>query len=559
MRTLARPWVAIVFLCAAASGAQAQSLVTEQAARDFGRAADAAALDRIIRMGTPQLVRHYAAGLQISRIEVLPAEVEALVVEHFNDPRVGAELRNFEPRYRTRRLFDMHLERIRSTIRADEPSFRQILRTDQEGIDDALLQVAAKFPPSSDASDVVFLLARRRHPDAVPLLIAALEPSYQSRNAGLYQSRVTSALLAYPSVDVWRRASDEVERLNRESRITPEVYASARKHLDTTLDDPRLALDRLRSVDARAAFEAKRRAILPNEGQIGALRQADPRRYAGMQAEYLRKQDGIAAEIGDDGIAYEVGNEYFLLGMFVRFNLGDAKAAVPLLVKSALARHALGQVALADTYQLALRDGAAAQKAYATALAEASRPTQGQPFWPYAGSNNDMNHFWREWLAAETEFARSGRPFRGRISERAIAGFFEVTMVHAAMMRTYFPDIPGKEADSDDRVAFAASLAGVPASRFALFAGLGPISLLGRDDIARQLARHDPSGFWTACVMGAVLYYGAGGDRRRESAQRSGVADLLPGMAAAGKPNALRAAADRFMGARQLRVAAGKP
>jgi hypothetical protein len=51
-----------------------------------------------------------------------------------------------------------------------------------------------------------------------------------------------------------------------------------------------------------------------------------------------------------------------------------------------------------------------------------------------------------------------------------------------------------------------------------------------------------------------VNYLDSRGTERRELAVRTGAAQLLPGMAAAGKPNALSSAATQFLATRGLRV-----
>jgi hypothetical protein len=51
-----------------------------------------------------------------------------------------------------------------------------------------------------------------------------------------------------------------------------------------------------------------------------------------------------------------------------------------------------------------------------------------------------------------------------------------------------------------------------------------------------------------------VSYLDSRGAERRELAVRTGTAQLLPGIAATGKPNALSSAATQFLSTRGLRV-----
>lgn len=521
-----------------------QSGISASTATEQGRAGDAAALARIIGLGDPALVQAFDRGLNFARIEKMPPAIEDLVAAHFADPRVGAALRALSPRYQTRRVFDLHYARLQSAFRSDEPSFRQILRTDLEGIEEPLIAIAPKYPVAAgELNPVGQFLARRRHPGAVPMLIAALEGSYQARNAARMQNSNLSWLLGYPSVQVWRQASDEIERLAREKRITPEAHAAARAQLAAKLDDPELALARMRQQEARETFERKRDALVPNAAQLAALRQSSPRRYVEEYAKHLAEQDRLAAESGDASVGYHVGIAYFTLGLFARFRLRDPKAAVASFEKSARYRYALGQLALADTYQLELRDTAAALRAYQAALDEARKPTERQPFWPYTRSGSRTNLWWQAWLAQEIEFLRTAKPFDGRIGEAEIGGFFDLIHGNAAMFtETFSPDAP---------------LGDAPPSRLALFVTLRPMSgLPSAQDILKYLARNDPSGYWTACLMGTVHYLDGKGAAGREEAQRNGVAYLLPGLAAAGSPNPLTAAATQFMRERKLRVKA---
>ncbi len=89
-----------------------------------------------------------------------------------------------------------------------------------------------------------------------------------------------------------------------------------------------------------------------------------------------------------------------------------------------------------------------------------------------------------------------------------------------------------------------------------LLISIGEVSAL--DDpaaILSRLARDDPSGFWTAIIMGTVDYHES---HDRDDALDDGVAVLLPGMAAPTKPKPLAVAAKRYMQSQGLRVAEKK-
>lgn len=528
--------------------------ISAPAARELGRAADAAGLARIIAIGDPALVQSFDIGLRGANITTMPPEIEALVVKHFDDPRVGAALRAFALRYRTRALFDLHYARIQSAYESREPSFGQILRTGQPGVDEPLLRIAPRFPTDAgQLNPAVQFLARRKYPGAVPLLVAALEASYAPPARPSQYNAVLESLLDYPSIEAWRQANAEIERLKRESRIPEESYAAARSKLDPLMADPDAAIARMRSRETFETFVKRRDALFPNASQISPLEKSDLPRYVEEQARFLEKQEAIAAELGDEQVDYNVAIAYGRLGAVVRFRMRDPARAVPLLEKAAKGRDLYGQIALADTYQLELRDKANALRVYQLALRTASEVVKR--YTPYARPGDAMNEFWKAWLAEEVAFLRTGTPFHGRVPEKVIGGFWEVTWVWARVAVYDFPDwaqVPESRAD------LAARLAAVPASRLALLMTLRSISTLpNADGILRELARNDPSGYWTAIALGTVAFHESRGAAGREEASRNGVAEALPGMIAAGGPNPLVAAARRYLQSRELRVVTG--
>jgi hypothetical protein len=216
------------------------------------------------------------------------------------------------------------------------------------------------------------------------------------------------------------------------------------------------------------------------------------------------------------------------------------------------------------------------------ALAEASRPTEGRPFYPYTPSGSRTNQFWRAWLAHEIAYLQGGKAPREAIAEDVIAGFFDLVFGNAGvfveplaadlpmeqlpqgalrlpMFVRALPEVQSWEDGRDsleriDRTQLASRLRSLPSSRLVLFVALRPISALPARDIVRELARHDPSGYWSACALATVDYLAAKGAAGREEAVRNGTAQLMPGFTAPGKPNPLASAASQFLAAHGLRV-----
>ncbi|MGZ5066584.1 MAG: hypothetical protein ACXWG1_13445 [Usitatibacter sp.] len=548
-------------------------------ATELGKTADAAALERIIALGDPNLLTYFGNGLANAQIQSMPPAIEALVVKHFDNPQMGEALRRLPPRYQTRALFDRYYAIAKEAYRSNDPVFEQILRTDQPGIDEALLQIASRFPTRpGELNAVIAYVGRRRHPGAVEPLFAALEPSYA--NNAMYSTPFT-LLLGYESPDIWRRVGAALDRLERDKRISEQGLSRARTELNAQLADPEGYIARKRGAGTMAEFSRKRQALAPLASKANAAR-SEPRKYVEEQAKFLEALEGVAAEFHAENVDYVVAGEYAALGVFARFQARDVPGAIRFLERAAKGGSGLGQVALADTYELELRDKAAAIRAYQSALDTASRNKPG--ITPYSAPGQAQNEFWKGWFAAETAYLKTGQRFRGRIPEAAITGFWSVLpfwynnaaaavpgwpAVHRSVMvsaapaysamglsprGTQAPDWP-----SIGNVYAAASmsdvpqkLAALPASRLTLFVTLKHISAM-KDPalILKELARQDPSGYWTTIILGTVAFHEAHG---RDGALADGVADALPGMAAPGHPNALARAADQYLKGRDLRA-----
>jgi tetratricopeptide (TPR) repeat protein len=548
------------------------------AAEELGKTADAAGLERIVAIGDPNLVAAFSTGLARARIELMPPAIEALVLKHFDNPQVGEAMRRVPPRYQTRALFDRYYAVAKAAYRSNDPVFEQILRTDQPGIDDALLQIAPRFPtrPGADLNPVIAYVGRRKHPGAVEPLFAALDSSFA--NNAQYNTPF-NLLLDYESPDIWRRVGTVLDRIERDKGDSEQALSRYRRQLNVQLSDPEGYLARKRGAGTRVEFARKRQALTPLANSANAVR-SEPRRYVEEQAKYLAAVEAIAAEFHADDIDYTVAGEYSALGVFARFQAHDAALAIRFLEKGAKGRAALGQIALADTYEFELRDKAAAIRAYQAALDTASQSMPG--ITPYSIAGQAQNEFWKGWFNAEIEYLKTGQPFRGRIPEGAISGFWSLLPIWynngtgvvpgwPAVNRsvvisapaysgvglnprgTQAPDWPsiGNVYAATSMSDVPQKLAALPASRLTLFVTLKHISAMNDPAlILKELARQDPSGYWTTIILGTVAFHEAHG---RDGALADGVADALPGMAAPGRPNALARAADQYLKRRELR------
>lgn len=568
---------------AALSEAEKQLLnagMSSETAREAGKAADAAALERIVGIGDPNLVQSFSNGMQQARIDQLPGPVEALVVKHYDDPRVGEALRRFG-RYQTRALFDLHYARVQVAYKSDDPVFEQILRTDQPGVDEALLKIAARFPTrSGDVNPVALFAGRHKHPGAIPMLMAAL-PGIAANG-----SLAMSMLLDYDDPELWRRVSAEVDRLKAEGKVSDAAYARARMSLDPMIKDPE-GIRARRSAAAPISEFSKRRAAITPPSPAQELLTSDPKRYIAERVRYIEQEEAIAAELRSESVDRLVAGDYSRLGAAVRFAANDPRGAIRYLEKGAKGGDMFGQFLLADTYEIALKDKANAVRAYQLAL---DTVNAAAPLSQYGPAGRPLSAFWKGWYTAQIAALTGGKPFRGRVSEAEVEGLWTAMSTLAGAGGTLLPGWPWLYDPASNTSApsysgraivmrgyqpppadwssvagiskpkdLAVKLQGLQASHLSLVIALQYVSLLpDADAILREFARHDPGGYWTTVILGTVAFHESGDAARRDAALSNNVAITMPGMAATGRPNALATAAKRYLQSRELRIVENK-
>ncbi|MEP7067622.1 MAG: hypothetical protein ABI789_00215 [Usitatibacter sp.] len=553
----------------------ANAATPEQEAEAAGRVGDAAALARIIAQGKPDIVDWFGRGMQFSQMD-LPADVEALVIASFDDARVGARLRAMPSRYRTRKLFDLHYARVEKAFLRSEPSIAEILNTDQDGIEEDLLRLGAKLPPGERGiSDYVYHVARRHHPAAVPILLAALDESFSDPRRRGFNDELES-LLAYPSIDIWKKTALELDRLRAQDRLAPEQHKSVRARVDALIADP-AKLEQAKNLDGWERYMRRVRAIPVNLGRLEALKSSDPAAYVREQERFLASKEAIGREIESAFIRRNLGHEAFQLGLFARFRARDPAGAIRSFMKAAELGNDFAQVAIADTYQFDLDDRRAAVSAYRKALGQAKMPRRANPDPVYDAPGSRVNAWWRAWFEQEISFLETGKSFRGTIGEAQIGGFFEVMLNKAPAVTAVFapefrqPNSRGVRTHLGQRLGGTWSAArdqlmnigrptlkmrldALPSSRIALMMAIRHASALPDPDaIVAYFARNDPSGYWSTYVFGTVAYLDGLGPKREEEAARNESAELLPGMAADDEPRPLSLAAQTFMKSRNLR------
>ena len=563
-----------------------QGSISVAQATEFGEQADAAGLAKIIKLEDPALVQAFNAGMTRVGTSALPADLEALVIANFEHPTLGRALRAFSPKYRTRRLFDLHYARIKA---GDVRNSSQIGNTDLAGIEEPLLQLLDRFERKPNEPNwLVLWLGHRKYPGAVPLLLESLRKSYlptAARHPALLPAEL-QLLISYPSVEVWRQARAVLEDLHRSGVITDVTLEEDSKALDNRIRNPEQALAQFRQGGRINEYRAKQNALRPTLDQIGKLRETDPSGYLSEYRAHLEKLELLLAEYADSVDGYAVATQYFDLAMLARFGLRRPAEAADLYAGSARHGHALGHVAAADTYQFDLRDKIKAAQAYQRALDASQKPFVPTVFNPYRPDPARVNEWLMEWLPREIRYLRSGERYRRGVGGAPIEGFFTAVQTYGVAVRSGLTQgLPGlafrrgpaplgqpgfsqqsggfdRTADTEkllariDRESLGQKLDQLPASHLTLLATVEHVSVLsdaGR--ILRYLEKHDPSGYWSACLLASVyavdLKSAQGSDEARNE-----LAQAMPGLIApsAGGPRAISVAAEQVMKGRVPRA-----
>ncbi|MEO5749331.1 MAG: hypothetical protein ABIQ50_00350 [Usitatibacter sp.] len=537
----------------------------------MGKALDAEGLRRVISLGDPALVQAFWIGTPDQG--AMPADIEALVVKYFSDPKLGESIRDFRMLYSTRALFDRFYAQARAAFIERDPVWGRILRTNQPGIEEDILRIVDKFPaPSTEMNPALVYLAARRYPAAIPLLLASMERSNRWNSAVIL-------LANYESVEVWRKAKAEVDRLKGAGKMDEKHYAEASALLRPLLEAPTESLARRRTNNAQADF-ARQRKPLERVAQAGGS-QSDPVRQVEARARLLAQLDKIASEFQEPAIMLDLADEYAALGIAARMRAGDMQLSVKYLERAARDGSGFGQFALGDAYELGAGDKANAIRAYQMALETAkSSRTTGLTF---GLPDSPANKFWKAWLPAQIQYLRSGKQAKPALTEPVIAGYWQAMRFRQYQLRPELPELPRGRfpavrmessasysslaidptqrqrgwpaiehfAASVDRASLQQQLAALPPSRFVFMTAIRFISLLkSPDEILKEFSRHDPGGYWTTIAMATVNFHEKNG---RDGALVDGVAEALPGMSAPERPNALAKAAARYMKQRDVR------
>ena len=442
---------------------------------------------------------------------------------------------------------DMVLARLEALARANPKSTRDLetaLRAFESLRDQSLIdypRLRRGLPPqmSRGAADAQLRLAERR---GEPRAIADIPVS----GLATLDVRTVERILESESPAQWREARERLDALQREKRIDPGVYRMLAAELDRALADPPAQIERGRRRMLARRFDEEKGAVTSLLIQTNKARGsvAWPERMTALISAAEQLEQRYTGDVLVGTLRNEIRGYYIELASHTRFVQKQPEKAVVLYDQSTkyddsrAGRGFLADLLAGDTYQFDLRSSVQALRRYEAAAAKIAAAEKSEP--------NDylkaMAGWWRGWLAQEVAFLRSGRRFSGQLTQREAGGFFLATM-----------SLAGSGAP-ERSPADAGALEKLPPSRLSLATAVGLISTLPERDVLRHLDKHDPSGYWSACILGSVPVLDralaqAAKEDRGDRAQRE-LAVMLPGVSAS--DSGFRRASTRFLAERKV-------
>jgi tetratricopeptide (TPR) repeat protein len=176
-------WLPLATLAEIPKGTETQYLRDlasnpKDSARALGWLRSARGLQAIVEAGKPALLYDYEGGLTDrghsqfpEQRSPMPAEIEHILVQRFDDPVWGRKLLRFLywEKYQTRDLFDRLYAHIADTQKFDDNYYwyRLIVNTDQIGVDAPLLAALPKLSPDGQRT-ILSALAQHKYAPALP-------------------------------------------------------------------------------------------------------------------------------------------------------------------------------------------------------------------------------------------------------------------------------------------------------------------------------------------------------------------------------------------------------
>jgi len=253
-----------LFVVLALWASAALAAFTEDDAARIGREANVEGLRALVAEHNPLLIYRATSAWNFGGSRELPAPLEALVVEHYNDRAIQRSLLSLlaraidaqnerYPKYRTRRLFDL----LYADLKSGQDSHHYaicIIATDL-AVDAELAALLPQLDPAA-ANELIMFLGHRKYAAAVPALQALQARVPHDKNVNQMLERVDQAYVQIGTPQAMQalyarlrtlgqmkdeKAAQEVWHilvyLNQQPPGSPPAYAELRAALPTELND----------------------------------------------------------------------------------------------------------------------------------------------------------------------------------------------------------------------------------------------------------------------------------------------------------------------------------
>jgi tetratricopeptide (TPR) repeat protein len=272
------------------------------------------------------------------------------------------------------------------------------------------------------------------------------------------------------------------------------------------------------------AFVKEQRRINKISKTASSLRNTDPKLYIQVETKYLTELAKLIEKYPLSQSKYfpELSKGYVGLADFMRFYQKKPEQAIIFYEESLKfpkksPRHEQldleSLMGIADIYQYALNQP---QKAieYYSRLLEQLKPMK------LSREEEWAIFLWlKNWLTHEINYLQTGQPFRGEIGNNRIGQFMvilyflPVMIVNGSFLKLG-PEVSLRLFDwrnpkitQKGRQSVTDKLMTFEPSHFTLLKTYLMVPLLATpEDILKYLAKHDPAGYWTAHLLGMVLF-----------------------------------------------------
>ena len=205
-----------------------------------------------------------------------------------------------------------------------------------------------------------------------------------------------------------------------------------------------------------------------------------------------------------------LGHDYFKIATFTRFRLQRPDEALGLYAHASDLGSMLGRIGLADTYL-----GDFADRVHAIDLYRAASHAPKTMDAGWGGMNEQMDDAYRAFARHQVQFLETGKRFTGRLTPEDLADFNAVfTLMGEAMLmgdqlvpRSFVNEGPVQRLRGLRGHDLEAVLEPIPSSPLVMQAMMQVApNVASVAQLNAFLSRHDPAGYWTACLFAIALY-----------------------------------------------------